>query len=269
MIYVTLPSNSSMDIYPDNKISSFKVNLPETLQVDPEHWEVALKEIQFPHLWYNVTKDKNYFIGWYNTVIGHSSNKKIEFKFMKEAKPGYYSSMPEMVAELNAKIPTGPNTLNLHSDGFNICFIYNSFSNKTFVAMSHGVSKKIEGSDLAMQMGFKENEVLHGSTPTVSPFMMNMKRYTALYVYTDIIQNQLVGDVRAPLLRVVPVKSRYRDTTCVNYEQPQFLPLSRSNIQFSNNKFTTIKMKFVNIGMAGITQKNLKIYIPIAVPFRK
>ena len=48
MIYVTLPSNSSMDIYPDKKISSFKVNLPET--VDPEHREVALKEIQFPQL---------------------------------------------------------------------------------------------------------------------------------------------------------------------------------------------------------------------------
>ena len=34
-----------MDIYPDNKISSFKVNLLEKLQVDPEHWDVALKEI--------------------------------------------------------------------------------------------------------------------------------------------------------------------------------------------------------------------------------
>ena len=37
MIYVTLPSNNSMDIYPNNKISSFKVNLPETLQVDQVH----------------------------------------------------------------------------------------------------------------------------------------------------------------------------------------------------------------------------------------
>ena len=43
-----------MDIYYDNKISNFKANSPETLQVDPEHWEVALKEIQFPYLWYNV-----------------------------------------------------------------------------------------------------------------------------------------------------------------------------------------------------------------------
>ena len=56
MIYVTMPTNSSMDIYPVNKILSFKVNLPETLQVDPDYWEVALKKSQFPHLWYNVRK---------------------------------------------------------------------------------------------------------------------------------------------------------------------------------------------------------------------
>ena len=96
--------------------------------------------------------------------------------------------------------------------------------------MSHGVSIKMEEPDLAMRMGFKENEILSGSAPIVSPFLTNMKRYTALYVYADIIQDQLVGDVRAPLLRVVPKKSRYGDTTCVIYEQSQFLPLSRSNI---------------------------------------
>ena len=139
---------------------------------------------------------------------------------MKEIKPGYYSRMPEMVYELNAKIPIGPNTINLHSDGFDIRFDYDSFSNKSIVTMTHGVLIKVEGPDLAMQMGFKENEILGGSPPIVSPFMTNMKRYTALYVYTDIIQNQLVGDVRAPLLRVVPVKSRYEDMTCVTYEQP-------------------------------------------------
>ena len=76
-------------------------------------------------------------------------------------------------------------------------------------------------------MGFKQNEIIRG----LIPFMTNMKRYTTLYVYTDIIQNQLVDDARAPLLRVVQVKSRYGDKTCVTYEQFQFLPLSRSNIQ--------------------------------------
>ena len=79
-----------------------------------------------------------------------------------------------MVAVLNAKISTGPNIVNLHSDGFDICFDYDSFSNKTIVTMSHGVSIKMEGSDLAMQMGFKENEILRGSLSIVSLFMTSI-----------------------------------------------------------------------------------------------
>ena len=200
MIYVTLPSNSSMGIYPGNKISSFKVNFPETLQVDPEHSQVALKEFQLPHLWYHVRKDKKIFIGWYNTVKGRPSNKRVEFKFMKEIKPGYYWSMPEMVAELNAKIPAEPKTVNLHLDGFDINFHYDSFSSKSILTMSHEISIKMGGSDLAMRLVFKENKILGRLTPIVSPYMANMEQYTALYVYTDIIQNQLVGDVTAPLL---------------------------------------------------------------------
>ena len=81
---------------------------------------------------------------------------------MKEIKPGYYSRMPEMVYELNAKIPIGPNTIILHSDGFDIRFDYDSFSNKSIMTMSHGVSIKMGGSDLAMRLGFKENEILRG-----------------------------------------------------------------------------------------------------------
>ena len=84
MIYITLPSNSSMDIYPNNKNLSFKGKLPGTLQKDSEHWEVRLKEIQFPPLWYNVRKDKNCFIDWYNTVRRRPSSRRVEFEFMKE-----------------------------------------------------------------------------------------------------------------------------------------------------------------------------------------
>ena len=53
---------------------------------------------------------------------------------------------------------------------------------------------------------------------------------THMKQYRD-IQNQLVGDVRTSLLRVVTVKSIYGNQTCVTCEQPQFPPLSRSNIQ--------------------------------------
>ena len=55
---------------------------------------------------------------------------------MKEIKPGCHLSMSGMVAELNAKTPTKPNITNLHSDGFDIRFDYDSFSSKSIVTMS-------------------------------------------------------------------------------------------------------------------------------------
>ena len=79
---------------------------------------------------------------------------------MKEIKAGDYSTMPEMVAEL--KIPTGLDNINCHLDGFHICIDYDSFSNKFIVTMSHEVSIKVEGLELTIRMGFKENEILRG-----------------------------------------------------------------------------------------------------------
>ena len=56
--YVTLPSNSSMQYFPDNKTSNFVNKLSRTLQLD-EDWEVGLAEIVYPHTWYNIRKGKN------------------------------------------------------------------------------------------------------------------------------------------------------------------------------------------------------------------
>ena len=60
--------------------------------------------------------------------------------------------------------------------------------------MSHGVSMKMEGSDLAMRLGFKENEILRGSIPIASPFIANMERYKTLYVDTDIDQSKVTEE---------------------------------------------------------------------------
>ena len=65
-----------------------------------------------------------------------------------------------MVAELNEKILAELKNINLHLDGFNIPFDYDFFSNKSIVTMSHGVLIKLEGLDLSMRLGFKDNEIL-------------------------------------------------------------------------------------------------------------
>ena len=57
--YITLPSNSSMQYFPDNKTLNFVMKLSRTLKIDGE-WEVGLAEIDHPHTWYNIREKKEF-----------------------------------------------------------------------------------------------------------------------------------------------------------------------------------------------------------------
>ena len=48
--YVTLPSNSSMDLYPNNTLTQFTVQLKEPLRLDVQY-DVALVELTYKHSW--------------------------------------------------------------------------------------------------------------------------------------------------------------------------------------------------------------------------
>ena len=47
--YLPCPSNASMDIFKENTLSSFTVNLPQPLVLKNEY-DVGLAEIQYPHV---------------------------------------------------------------------------------------------------------------------------------------------------------------------------------------------------------------------------
>ena len=56
--YITLPSNSSMAYYPENKISLYRTKLPRAVSL-PENWEMGLCELIFPANWDNVVRGGN------------------------------------------------------------------------------------------------------------------------------------------------------------------------------------------------------------------
>ncbi len=56
--YITLPSNSSMTYYPENKISLYRTKLPRAVSL-PENWEMGLCELIFPANWDNVIRGGN------------------------------------------------------------------------------------------------------------------------------------------------------------------------------------------------------------------
>ena len=75
--YVTLPSNSSMDVNPSNTLTHYRVNLPSAMIFDGD-WEVALAEFSYPHRWLNVIEGHNH--------IFCSVGKGIKFTFTKSLK---------------------------------------------------------------------------------------------------------------------------------------------------------------------------------------
>jgi hypothetical protein len=237
--FIVLPSNSSMSVYPDNKSSNFKVNLPSLINVDPSKWEVALQEIHFPHYWYNMRKGKNVIIKkyfdltedefkrFYSTPQNDKNSELFSFylQFDQEISipPGHYSKPEEILDHLRSfEI----------NDTRPIQYSMDETSKKVSVRISNGCHLDFNNSDVAKTLGFQPDTLIKkGDEEIVSDGIVNISRsYDSVYVYTDIIENQHVGDFKVPLLRVVPVKSNFGEMNWIHYDRPHFLRLSRENI---------------------------------------
>ena len=59
--YLTLLSDSSLHMYPDNKQNLFTVKLDHPIQIEKELWEVALVETITPLQILNISEENNYF----------------------------------------------------------------------------------------------------------------------------------------------------------------------------------------------------------------
>jgi hypothetical protein len=59
--FVTLPSDSSAEYYPNNTVARFVTKLPEAIRLQ---YEMTLVEIIYSHNWYNVSDENkdNYWI---------------------------------------------------------------------------------------------------------------------------------------------------------------------------------------------------------------
>ena len=71
--YLTLPSNASMKIYPDNTVAKYTTQLPNNIELDGD-WEVALTEIQYPHKFYNVKGE------WFRIFNNFKWGRKVYIK---------------------------------------------------------------------------------------------------------------------------------------------------------------------------------------------
>ena len=214
--YVTLPSNSSMDYYPDNTLSDFTTKLFKPIHLTGE-WEVALTEISFPHSFYNIVEPFN--------VVRYSGDGSQRNQDRVTIPPGYYNDLEELFTTMHERM----NSLGKS----NIKLVLNQNTQKVKVKLKNGAFIQFHPA-LSAMLGFEKEQPEEGQLEVVNVYMLkthegklpmdlNAGMYS-LYLYTDIIEDQLVGDAFAPLLRIVHMdKKGSGDVTTRTYQSPHFV----------------------------------------------
>ena len=141
--YMILPSNISMNTFPDNKVNHYVIALSNRMELDGD-WKVALSEILFQRTWYNIQEDE--------CILSIITPGNEIYMFLPE---DFYSDGYQLVDRCNRMIER-----NLKDAGsiVDTKFTYDATSRK--ISVHVGADNVVTlSSDLASIMGFSPREM--------------------------------------------------------------------------------------------------------------
>jgi hypothetical protein len=228
--YVTLPSNSSEQIYGKQPMCKFKTHLAKSLELDVEEWEVGLAEFIYPHTWHNIAKTK---------LMVKYLEKNVWVWVEEDIPSAYYRTPYDLIGVLNESV----NKM-LRNQKNNIHFVYNEHERKFLACVSKGYAVHFSA-QLSIALGLGDGaSTLAGQSETENterhffgekikaPFTVDLNRgLHTMFIYSDIVQHQLVGDVNVPLLRTIPVTGENGDVIVHAFDNIHYMGLARSTFQ--------------------------------------
>lgn len=218
--FLTLPSDSSAKYYPDNTIARFITKLPETIRLQG-YYEMALAEIIYPHTWNNVNNENGDF--WIAAAYTDAVHKVL-------IPSGYYDD--------------GLAFLDALDEGFmqNIggkVFYSKTSGRFTLTFRSTGSHTFKMSEDLQKYMGLELPEDKNTFSVTAKTDFDVNRTLNLMYVYCDVASHSIVGDTKAPLLRVCNVVGKHREFVRHTYTQPHYVTVGR-------HEFDTIEIAIYN-----------------------
>ena len=239
-MFLTLPSNSSMDIYPENRLSDYMVHLPKEINLSGS-WELGLSEILYPNTWYNI--DTNQFYIFY---------QRGALEFVAVLPAGYYQQPQYIVRQILQEMRREFQNRNktLVSEGvltqpidFLFDLTYNPLTQLTTMSIQHKKGAPTTdrngtaqpdvvvtlSNELASILGFQKvwyREIGEYTSASVA----NVDTVNAIYVYCDVIEHRTVGHTLAPLLAVLPVTGKPGAYVSKRYDKIQYHPVLKKNL---------------------------------------
>ncbi len=243
--YLTLPSNSSKRFFPDNTLMEFTTKLPSTIELTNE-WEVGLAEIMFPRSWYTIPEEgliievdyRRCSPEWKTMMAGRQARgedisvKEFHTDAEIELKGGFYKTMEDIQQELKLSIKAAFDAVDQSISP--PAFYYNPISKRMHITVPAGMYIRFPlplGDILGLT---PEQTIMCNKTEinfsVVGNLPCNLQTGVhALYVYCDLLQYTHVGDIKAPLLRVVDSGGETGEVVTRYYERPRYVPLQKKS----------------------------------------
>lgn len=222
--YITLVSNASMDIFPDNRLSSFRTRLPYLHDFSSGDFAVALTEITYTKSWFNVAAGhymKPVFMDDSTDVPGLIKAEKVDIS------PGNYAKPKDLVDHINTLVKKWKLT-----DSIARLPEYEVKPNQKLAIAQTGKHKLDRYTDRDFALAFDDDMAAMLGITDNRPIYLD-QGMTSLFIYCDIVQPQVVGNTFEPLLRTVGVSSEalFGENVTEIFESPYYLPLSRTTFE--------------------------------------
>ena len=86
---------------------------------------------------------------------------------------------------------------------------------------------------------FVEIDEAKGDKYFISPLPPTLDPLTTMYIYTDIVKSQIVGDTQCHIIAVVPIKQEERDVCFFSFSHPYYVALTSHEISEINIQLKT------------------------------
>ena len=209
-----------MELYPDNTLAHYVTKLPQRIELDGQ-WEVGLVEIQYPHSWYNIPEDCDR-----QMTIMHTLDSGLIETNIFHIPPGYYK--PETLLERIKSLATYAATIQTSAAGQDIIKLEYDEVDQTYVCDLRGYMLDV-GPHVASLLGLDNTYFPRG--PHRGRTAINADPIYSLYIYSDLVEPRVVGDVMAPLVRIVPVLGKHGENIMKSYENVHYIPLQRRSFE--------------------------------------
>lgn len=260
--YIHLISDSSSSYFPGNVTSEFTTHLAQEENLTGQ-WEVALCNIFYHRTWVNIptAADGSCALMIWEREDGPRTSFVKRLKIEAHLEPGSYSTPKALISALFEKFrflerwdsgkANGHNYFALSEildishnvstnklsfavkenpyscDGIKLNFsttLMDLIGHVEYINVPPDIHKRVDSIQIALAPGESEEptappKITLGRTTNLHAGIYN------LFIYTNLVENQPVGDSQAQLLRIVPVQGEVGEYLYEAFEDRQYVPL--------------------------------------------